>query len=90
MKQIKHVFYLVLFFITIGCTETKLESDIQVGQTWIYIYQEDNPYEPTIIWQDKVIEIKGEYVLYVRDGKDTFNDSKYWFIVGHQCITNCK
>ena len=90
MKQINYVFYLVLFSITIGCTETKLESDIQVGQTWVRIYQEDNPYEPTIIWHDEIVDIQGEYLLYVRDGKDTFNDSKYWFIKGHKFITNSK
>lgn len=87
MKKLIYVFYLVIVAFAIGCTNN--EESIKVGQTWKYTYGIDNPYEPARIYYKEVIEITGEYVLYIKDKKDTLNEKKYWFVVNNECVSNC-
>jgi len=86
-KHGRHLLYTLLVAVAVGCTNN--EDSIKVGQTWKYTYGIDNPYERAKIHYREVIEITGEYVLYIEDKKDTLNDKKYWFVVNSECVSNC-
>ena len=77
---------LLLVAVVTSCNK---ENSIKVGQTWKYTYGIDNPYENAHIHYNKVIDVTGDYVLYIKDGKDTVNEKKYWFVVNSECIDNC-
>ena len=95
MKRTKQIlltsFCTLLVAVATGCSDLPKvkESSIDVGQTWKYTENEDNPYEKVETTYKEVIEITGEYVLYIKDGKDTLNEKKYWFVVGSECVSNC-
>ena len=62
------------------------EESIEVGQTWKYEHGHDNPFKkPTIHWK-RVIDVQGDYVLYVQDNRDTLSDKKQWFIISSKLI----
>lgn len=91
MKNTITILMILIFFIgSYYLLFNKKEDSIKVGQTWKYVFDEDNPYSEPYIQYRKVIDISGEYVLYVKNGKDTLNERKYWFVVGSKCIYNCK
>ena len=87
MKKLSYVFYLVLVAFATGCTN--IEDSIKVEQTWKHTLFEDNPYRKAVIDYREVIEITGEYVLYVENNKDTLHEKKYWFVVSSKCVRNC-
>ena len=60
--------------------------EILIGQVWKTTRHADNPYEETVVYLDSIIDVKHSYVLYVRDGKDTMNRSKHWFVVNSELI----
>ena len=90
MKNLKtklsYAIYFMLVAFAVGCTNDKVS--IKVGQTWKYTYNDDNPYEKATINYKEVIEITGEYVLYIENKKDTLNENKFWFVLG-ECVSNC-
>ena len=86
--KISYTFYTVLVaFLIVGCTDIK--DTIKVGQVWKMTYNEDNPYKKATINYNEVIEITGEYLLYVKNKRDTVSEKKYWFVVGSKCVSNC-
>ena len=87
MKKLSYVFYLVLVAFTAGCTEP--EDTIEVGQIWKETINRDNPYKKATIFYKEVIEITGEYVLYVESKKDTIPEKKFLFVVSSECVSNC-
>lgn len=57
------------------------EDSIKVGQTWKYSIGTDNPFEKGFITYKEVIDVKGNYVLYINENKDTVSETKSWFVV---------
>ena len=86
-NKLRYSLYAVL--VSVLFSSCSKEDKIKVGQNWKYTYGVDNPYEKAIIHYREVIEITGEYVLYIQDKKDTLNDKKYWFVVSSECVKNC-
>lgn len=86
-NKLRYSLYAVL--VAVFFSSCSKEDKINVGQTWKYTYGIDNPYEKARIHYREVIEITGEYVLYIEDKKDTLNDKKYWFVVSSECVQNC-
>ena len=85
IKIKNYVLYALLVAVAIGCGE----DTIKVGQVWKETYNENNPYKKVTINYKEVIEITGEYLLYVKNKKDTVVDKKYWFVVCSECVSNC-
>ena len=56
------------------------DGEIKVGQVWLYIQDDENPFEKTIIDTCYVLDVKGDYVQWKQDGIIR-NDKKYWFRV---------
>tara|TARA_R110000868_G_C10341607_1_gene715288 strand:+ start:233 stop:514 length:282 start_codon:yes stop_codon:yes gene_type:complete len=87
-RKLSYTFYTVLVaFIFTSCTE--VEDTIEVGQVWKYTMNKDNPYEKVITHYNEVIEITGDYVLFIENKKDTINEKKHWFTVSSECVINC-
>lgn len=87
MKKLSYVFYLVLVVFVNSCTNR--EDSVKVGQIWKQTLYEDDPYKNAVIEYKEVIEITGEYVLYIKNKKDTLHENKYWFVVCSECVSNC-
>ena len=68
-----------------GCNNIK-EHTVAVGQVWKETCHQDDPYQKADIHYKKVIEITGDYVLYIQDDKDTLHEKKYWFVVCSEII----
>ena len=90
-KRITRYFgYILLVAGLISCSEQERNiSKIKNGQTWKYVDNENNPYEKAIIHYNRIIDVTGEYVLYIQDNKDTLNDRKFWFVIGSELIQPC-
>ena len=54
-------------------TTCKNESP-KVGQTYVYVIYKDNPFKEKkyIFWE--IIDIKGEYIKYIENERDTLSD----------------
>jgi hypothetical protein len=61
---------------------------IKVGQMYKEVSFKDNPYRKPIVDYKRVIDIKGDYVLFIQNGEDTLSDSKRWFTVGSVLMEN--
>jgi hypothetical protein len=83
----RYAIYTLLVAFATGCTND--ENSIKVGQTWKHTLFEDDPYRKVVVDYREVIEITGEYVLYVENKKDTLHEKKYWFVVNSECVSNC-
>lgn len=82
--------YILLVAGLFSCSERERNiSKIKLGQTWKYVGNENNPYEKAIIHYNRIIDVTGEYVLYIQDNKDTLNDTKFWFVIGSELIQPC-
>tara|TARA_R110000772_G_scaffold95789_1_gene194129 strand:- start:2889 stop:3137 length:249 start_codon:yes stop_codon:yes gene_type:complete len=64
------------------------ENSIEIGQVWEYIPVDENPFKKKIFSSDSVIDVKGDYVLFIRNG-DSISQRKSWFIIGYECVRNC-
>ncbi len=86
-----YLLYTLVVAFAIGCTneEDSIKDSIKVGQTWKQTLFEDDPYRKAVIDYKEVIEITGEYVLYIENDKDTLHEKKYWFVVRSECVSNC-
>ena len=60
--------------------EHKKEATIAVGQVWLYNDDANNPFNLENPRHRTVLDIKGDYVLYVNVFKDTLSVSKGVFI----------
>ena len=47
----------------------------KVGQTYVYVLYKDNPFKEKkyLFWE--IIDIKGEYIKYIENEKDTLSDN---------------
>jgi len=77
---------LALIVFATGCSQVNPEGSIEVGQIWKQTLHEDDPYQKAEIYYKEVIEITGDYVLFVQNKKDTLHQKKYWFVVSSECI----
>lgn len=77
-----------VFFVTLFSCKSD-EDKIKLGQKYKVVYGEENPYEKPIFHYNKVIDIQGDYVQYIQDGKDTLSDSKRWFLVSAVLVEDC-
>lgn len=77
-----------VFFPLLFSCESK-EGEIKVGQTYKLVIGERNPYEKPTFHYNRVIDIQGDYVQYVEDGKDTLSDSKRWFLISSELVEDC-
>ena len=90
LTKTRYCGYILLVAGLLSCSERESNiSKIKLGQTWKYVGNENNPYEKAIIHYNKIIDVTGEYVLYIQDGKDTLNDKKFWFVIGSELIQPC-
>lgn len=55
------------------------EREYKAGQTWRLIINDENPFEKPYNIDKKIIAVKGDYILYIRNGRDTLSDNKLWF-----------
>lgn len=62
------------------------EDLIKVGQTWKYSFGMDNPFEKGFVRYREVIDIKGDYVLYINEEGDTLSETKRWFVVSGEIL----
>lgn len=79
---------LILASFTLECN--RKEDSVKVGQVWKESHYKDNPYRDEEVNYKKVIDISGDYVLYIMNEKDTLNELLYWFVVNSECIENCE
>jgi len=85
----KQLFILIIASFLTPCDTPAIE--VKVGQTWKAVYNDDNPYEVIVINYREVIDISGDYVLYIQNEKDTLNKQIYWFVCcDNECIKNCE
>lgn len=70
-----------------------VDPNIEVGQTWIYILNKDNPFEDTIQIKKKIIGIKNDYILYIQsnsdstiNSNDTISENESYFIIGCELL----
>ena len=66
------------------CSCDSKENSIKVGQTWLYITNEKNPFKKKNFYYQRVTAIKGDYVQYIENEKDTFSYSKSVFVIGNE------
>ena len=77
-------FFLFAFVLVLMSSCAK---EVKVGQTWLYVINfrdNDNPFKESILFYQKVIAVKGSYVLYVENGKDTLSCKKSYFTIGNE------
>jgi len=70
--------YILTLFIFFSSSK---ENSLKVGQIWIYKINVENPFKPMKIFHQRIIDIKGDYVLYVENFKDTLSERKSLFIL---------
>ena len=74
--SVRKLMLVVIPFLLFSCGNSE---KVEVGQTWRYILDENNPYEKPIFIDDIIIDVQGEYVLFIRNKKDTLSKNKRWF-----------
>ena len=74
------LYALVMHLMTSNVFYSK-EDSIKIGQTWKYSFEMDNPFKKGFVTYKEVIDIKGDYVLYIRENGDTASETKRWFVV---------
>ena len=87
-RNLAKLMLVAVFSLTIFSCENK-EDKIKVGQTWKLVLGEKNPYKKPTIYYNRVIDIQGDYVQYIQDGKDTLSDSKRWFLISAELVEDC-
>jgi len=60
--------------------EHKKEATIEIGQVWLYNDDANNPFNSEKPRHRTVLDVKGDYILYVNVFKDTLSVSKRVFI----------
>ena len=93
IKKIFYIFsYLLLCVIIVFTVKYFIEfkkNSLKVNQVWKKTFFEENPFIENEVYYRKVIDIKGNYVLYLEDN-DTLSCSKFTFINGEsECVENC-
>ena len=63
----------------------RIDNAVRAGQTWVYEYGLDNPYETPIIDTLYVLEVRDGYIKY-KHYTGIRNRSLYWFKVGTRRI----
>lgn len=87
-RNLAKLMLVAVFSLTIFSCENE-EHKIKVGQTWKLVLGEKNPYEKPTFRYNRVIDIHGDYVQYIQDGKDTLSDSKRWFLISSELVEDC-
>jgi hypothetical protein len=104
MKKLNFLFILLYaVFVTSCCNyncdkETLNNTEVRAGQMWVYEHYPENPFEKPIIDTCYVIEVRGDYIKYKKNGKIlTESDSiinvewigysnTFWFKLGSRRI----
>lgn len=55
---------------------------LSVGDVWTYQANSDNPFSKSPVRVNRVIDLKGDYVLFVQNEEDTISTTRRWFIIG--------
>ena len=87
LKKLGKMLFVLMFFLLITSCDCK-ENQIKVGQTWKVTIGKENPFRKPTIYYKRVIAIKGNYVKYVENNKDTLSDEKRWFLVLAELVEN--
>ncbi len=83
-KITRYALYALLVSVFVSCKEQSLK----VGQTWIWVLNQDNPFKVSKVYEQKIIGIKDDYVWYVENKKDTLSMSKRMFVLGAELQEN--
>jgi hypothetical protein len=73
------------FIVTWGIEKIKSNS-IKPGQVYKYTHGEDNPFEKPFVQINRVLEVKGDYVLYVNQEGDTSSTTSRLFMYNSKQI----
>jgi hypothetical protein len=63
----------------------QFKDKVRPGQIWVKEYDIDNPFVQPKRDTVKILDVKGEHVLFTRHG-DTLSDKKYWIPVNARLI----
>lgn len=82
---------LLLVMLTVSCsTNIYKESQLEVGQSWIYIINKDNVFKEKYTKNNRIIAISGDYVQYIENDDDTLSCTKMWFVSGSTLLETTK
>ena len=87
-RNLAKLMLVAVFSLTVFSCKNE-EDKIKVGQTYKLVIGEKNPYRKPTFHYNRVIDIQGDYVQYVEDGKDTLSDSKRWFLISAELVEDC-
>jgi len=64
----------------------KTDVKLEVGQVWVAEYNLDNPYKKVQRDTLKILDLKNDYILYLKNGKDTCSDKRFWFLISTRLV----
>lgn len=68
---------------------TSCGDSLEVGDTWIYEINKDNPFEAALQYEYEIVELKNGYVLFrdLSTGRLASESQRYFLIGSHKRLT---
>lgn len=83
----KKIFGIYLLIISILCIigiliniHIHMHPNVRKGDIWVKEFDTDNPFEEVKRDTLHIIDVKGDYCLYINNG-DTISDTKHWTVI---------